>query len=336
MAGRPNCRKTWLAHGNPWEFERRESSYEVGFGGVVEMVDDDGEEDRHVWKPQERVIAVAYDTPVVGWKANASTRCGSGKRSRSTRSAGCVQLPVTTSAPCANPMLQRQSPVFSIRRTATKQVRNCGCGRSFFFSSASLQDILRRHAQQYRITQTSPTRWRFSSMTRTGGRSCGTDAAFDRRARHILGEGVGVTKATFGYTTTRCSLRRWKLGPWNCSSGCCRANADRLPHQRRCFLEARKERGFSDSDVAAISLIDESHGRRVRMGLLAFVGSHSINGVSALHTELMKETVFADLHRLYPDRINNKTNGVTPRRWLNGCNPGTFRPDPRSNRRRLP
>ncbi|RVD53880.1 glycogen phosphorylase, partial [Mesorhizobium sp. M2D.F.Ca.ET.140.01.1.1] len=55
---------------------------------------------------------------------------------------------------------------------------------------------------------------------------------------------------------------------------------------------------------------------------LAFVGSHSINGVSALHTELMKETVFADLHRLYPDRINNKTNGITPRRWLIQCNPG--------------
>ena len=57
---------------------------------------------------------------------------------------------------------------------------------------------------------------------------------------------------------------------------------------------------------------------------VAFVGSHSVNGVSALHTELMKETVFADLHRLYPDRINNKTNGITPRRWLMQCNPGLF------------
>jgi starch phosphorylase len=71
-----------------------------------------------------------------------------------------------------------------------------------------------------------------------------------------------------------------------------------------------------------ISLIDENGERRVRMGNLAFVGSHSINGVSALHTDLMKETVFADLHQLYPDRINNKTNGITPRRWLMQCNPG--------------
>ena len=63
------------------------------------------------------------------------------------------------------------------------------------------------------------------------------------------------------------------------------------------------------------------------MGNLAFVGSHAVNGVSALHTELMKETVFTDLHRLYPDRINNKTNGITPRRWLQQCNPGADRAD---------
>ncbi|RYE50339.1 MAG: glycogen phosphorylase, partial [Rhizobiaceae bacterium] len=69
------------------------------------------------------------------------------------------------------------------------------------------------------------------------------------------------------------------------------------------------------------SLIDENGGRRVRMGQLAFVGSHSINGVSGLHTELMKQTVFSDLHKLYPERINNKTNGITPRRWLMQCNP---------------
>lgn len=66
-----------------------------------------------------------------------------------------------------------------------------------------------------------------------------------------------------------------------------------------------------DQQIRSISLIDENGERRVRMGNLAFIGSHSINGVSALHTELMKETVFADLHSLYPERINNKTNGIT-------------------------
>ncbi len=88
------------------------------------------------------------------------------------------------------------------------------------------------------------------------------------------------------------------------------------------LLFARKEKKMADQQIRSISLIDEGGERRVRMGNLAFIGSHSINGVSALHTELMKETVFADLHSLYPDRINNKTNGITPRRWLMQCNPG--------------
>lgn len=83
--------------------------------------------------------------------------------------------------------------------------------------------------------------------------------------------------------------------------------------------EARDVPGMGDK---AISLIDEAGERRVRVANLAFVGSHSVTGVAALHTDLMKQTVFADLHRLYPQRINNKINGVAPRRWLLGCNPG--------------
>ncbi|MGQ3157466.1 glycogen/starch/alpha-glucan phosphorylase, partial [Neoaquamicrobium sediminum] len=79
------------------------------------------------------------------------------------------------------------------------------------------------------------------------------------------------------------------------------------------LVYARKEKKMADQQIRSISLIDEGGERRVRMGNLAFIGSHSINGVSALHTELMKETVFADLHGLYPERINNKTNGITPR-----------------------
>jgi starch phosphorylase len=86
--------------------------------------------------------------------------------------------------------------------------------------------------------------------------------------------------------------------------------------------EARTSKRLSDAAISAISLIDESGERRVRMANLAFAGAHSVNGVAALHTELMKKTVFADFHKLYPDRINNKTNGVTPRRWLLECNPG--------------
>ncbi len=79
---------------------------------------------------------------------------------------------------------------------------------------------------------------------------------------------------------------------------------------------------MTDAEIRNISLIDETGERRVRMGNLAFVGAHSINGVAAMHSDLLKVTVFKDLHRMFPDRINNKTNGITPRRWLQQCNPG--------------
>lgn len=87
-------------------------------------------------------------------------------------------------------------------------------------------------------------------------------------------------------------------------------------------IDALRAKGLHDFDVLrAVSLIEEDNGRRVRMGNLAFLGSHSVNGVSALHSKLMKSTVFAELHKLYPQRINNKTNGITFRRWLYQSNP---------------
>jgi len=89
----------------------------------------------------------------------------------------------------------------------------------------------------------------------------------------------------------------------------------------KLIADAQKRNFCSDDFLASVSLIDEHNGRRVRMGQLAFVGAHSINGVSALHTELMQQSVFRDLNKLYPGRINNKTNGITPRRWLLEANP---------------
>ena len=87
-------------------------------------------------------------------------------------------------------------------------------------------------------------------------------------------------------------------------------------------IDSLRAKGIHDFDVLrAVSLIEEDNGRRVRMGNLAFLGSHSVNGVSGLHTQLMRSTVFSELHKLYPERINNKTNGITFRRWLYQANP---------------
>ena len=132
-----------------------------------------------------------------------------------------------------------------------------------------------------------------------------------------------ITQATFGYTNHTLlpeALETWPLPMFE----------RLLPRHMqlvyainaRLLREARSRPWADDHAIAAISLIDERGERRVRMANLAFAGAHSVNGVAALHTQLMKQTVFADLHRLYPERINNKTNGITPRRWLQQCNPG--------------
>ncbi|OEC97491.1 MULTISPECIES: glycogen/starch/alpha-glucan phosphorylase [unclassified Rhizobium] len=316
--------ETWLAHGNPWEFERQESSYEIGFGGAVETIGGHDDQPRYVWKPAERVIATAFDTPVVGWR---------GKRVNTLRLWSAQPIdPILLDAFNAGDhigALRESNKAESLTRVlypadATPAGQELRLRQEFFFSSASLQDILRRHLQQYddltnladkvaiQLNDTHPA-VSVTEMMRLLIDVHGFD--FDKA--------WDITRNTFGYTNHTLlpeALESWPVPLFE----------RLLPRHMqivyainaKVLLEARKLRNFSDTEIRSISLIDENGDRRVRMGNLAFVGSHSINGVSALHTDLMKVTVFADLHKLYPDRINNKTNGITPRRWLMQCNPG--------------
>jgi len=316
--------ETWLAHGNPWEFERQESSYEIGFGGGVETISSHDDQPRYVWKPAERVIAAAFDTPVVGWR---------GKRVNTLRLWSAQPIdPILLDAFNAGDhigALRESNKAESLTRVlypadATPAGQELRLRQEFFFSSASLQDILRRHLQQYddltnladkvaiQLNDTHPA-VSVTEMMRLLVDVHGLD--FDKA--------WDITRNTFGYTNHTLlpeALESWPVPLFE----------RLLPRHMqivyainaKVLVEARKLRNFSDTEIRSISLIDENGDRRVRMGNLAFVGSHSINGVSALHTDLMKVTVFADLHKLYPDRINNKTNGITPRRWLMQCNPG--------------
>ncbi len=318
--------ETWLAHGNPWEFERRESSYEIGFGGGVETINIGEDKQRFVWKPAERVIATAYDTPAVGWRA---------KRVNTLRLWAANPIdPILLEAFNAGDhigALKESNRAESLTRVlypadATPAGQELRLRQEFFFCSASLQDILRRHLQQYpdftslpdavaiQLNDTHPA-VSVAELVRllTDVHGLDFDTAWD------------IGRRTFSYTNHTLlpeALESWPVPLFE----------RLLPRHMqivyainaKILVEARKEKGFEDQRIRNISLIEESGERRVRMGNLAFVGSHSTNGVSALHTELMKETVFADLHKLYPDRINNKTNGITPRRWLMQCNPGLF------------
>ena len=312
--------ENWLSHGNPWEFERRESAYRVGFGG--EVIGENG--DGVVWKPAEQVIAEAVDTPVVGWR---------GKRVNTLRLWNAFPTdPIRLDAFNAGDhvgALEGQVRAESLVRVlypadSTPAGQELRLRQEYFFSSASIQDIVRRHMQYHGDIRTLPDKVAIQLNDTHPAVSVAElmrllmdDHSLD------LGEAWDITKATFGYTNHTLlpeALESWPLPLFE----------RMLPRHMQIVYainatvlrEARATKKLDDRAIAAISLIEESGERRVRMANLAFAGAHSVNGVAALHTELMKQTVFADFHKLYPDRINNKTNGVTPRRWLLECNPG--------------
>ncbi|PWJ92764.1 glycogen phosphorylase [Mesorhizobium loti] len=317
--------ETWLDHGNPWEFERRERSFEVGFGGSVESITSkDGRLERHVWKPTEHVLAVAYDTPVVGWRANRvnTLRLWSGMPvdpillDKFNAGDHIGALAESNKADALSRVLY---PADSHKAGQELRLR-----QEYFFSTASLQDIVQRHLSQYGDLKSLPDK---AAIHLNDTHPAIAVPELMRLLMDVHGMDFdlawSITKRTFGYTNHTLlpeALESWPVPLFE----------RLLPRHMQIvyainaevLLEARASNQFSDEQIGRISLIQENGDRRVRMGNLAFVGSHSINGVSALHTDLMKETVFADLHKLYPDRINNKTNGITPRRWLIQCNPG--------------
>ncbi|WP_240338990.1 glycogen/starch/alpha-glucan phosphorylase [Novosphingobium sp. BW1] len=310
--------ETWLEHGNPWEFERLESSYRIGFGGEVTV---DG--DIASWHPAEQVEATAVDTPVVGYKA---------KRVNTLRLWSATALdPIKLDAFNAGDhfgALSEQVRADSLVRVlypadSSPAGQELRLRQEYFFTAASVQDIVRRHMQYEGDIRTLPEK---ASIQLNDTHPSVAVAELMRLMVDVhqleFNEAWEVCRKTISYTNHTLlpeALETWPLPLFE----------RLLPRHMqiiyainsRILREARKA-GCDDGQIAAISLIDESGERRVRMANLAFVGAHSVNGVAALHTELMKETVFADLHTLYPARINNKTNGVTPRRWLQQCNPG--------------
>ncbi|WQO93989.1 glycogen/starch/alpha-glucan phosphorylase [Sinorhizobium medicae] len=318
--------ETWLAHGNPWEFERRECSYEIGYGGSVETVNIDEEVQRYVWKPAERVIATAFDTPAVGWRA---TRVNT-LRLWAAQPIDPILLDAFNAGDHIG-ALRESNKAESLTRVlypadATPAGQELRLRQEYFFSSASLQDILRRHLQQYPDFTSLPDA---VAIQLNDTHPAVSVAELVRLLSDVHGldfeQSWDIARRTFSYTNHTLlpeALESWPVPLFE----------RLLPRHMqivyainaKILIEARRVRYATDEAMRNISLIDETGERRVRMGNLAFVGSHSINGVSALHTELMKETVFADLHALYPDRINNKTNGITPRRWLMQCNPDLF------------
>ncbi len=312
--------ENWLAHGNPWEFERRESAYFVGFGGEVTAADNG----QVHWSPSEAVEATAVDTPVVGWRGKHVNTL----RLWTARAFDPIKLDRFNAGDFTGALADQLRAETLTRvlypNDSTAAGQELRLRQEYFFSSASIQDIVRRHIQYFGDIRTLPDK---AAIQLNDTHPAVSVAELMRllidHHEFAFDEAWKITRATFGYTNHTLlpeALESWPLPLFE----------RLLPRHMqivyainaKLLREARGTEGIDDRAIAAISLIDEGGERRVRMANLAFAGSHSVNGVAALHTQLMKKTVFADLHRLYPTRINNKTNGITPRRWLQQCNPG--------------
>ena len=312
--------ENWLENGNPWEFPRREAAYKISFGGKVQT---SAGKEAAVWLPDETLLATAFDTPIAGWR---------GKRVNTLRLWGARSLdPIHLSAFNSGDFagaLAGQTRAEILTRVlypsdATPQGQELRLRQEFFFTSASLQDILRRHMQHYGTISN------FADKVAVQINDTHPAIAIAELMRLLVDihnvhwdEAWVMTQKIVSYTNHTLlpeALESWPMSLFE----------NLLPrHLQIIFaindhllVEAHNKLGADTDFIRSVSLIDENGGRRVRMGNLAFVGSHSINGVSALHTELMKLSVFKDLNRLFPGRINNKTNGITPRRWLHNINP---------------
>ena len=315
--------ENWLNFGNPWEFMRREANYHIGFGGTVEVITEWDGATTSVWHPAEVVRAIAYDTPVVGWRGESVNTLRLWRARATTE----IKLDIFNSGDHAG-ALSESNRARSISRVlypadASAEGQELRLRQEYFFTSASLQDIMRRHLQQYSTLDNLADKVAIQ-LNDTHPALVVAELMRLLVDQHNMKweKAWEITQAVVSYTNHTLlpeALERWSVNLME----------RMLPRHMqiiyvinaRLLNQVKSQFPNNDALLAAVSLIDEHGGRHVRMGNLAFVGSHKVNGVSALHSDLLTKTVFRELHQVFPDRICNKTNGITPRRWLMQANP---------------
>ncbi|HEY7248777.1 MAG TPA: glycogen/starch/alpha-glucan phosphorylase [Xanthobacteraceae bacterium] len=314
----------WLSFGNPWELERPEVIYDVRFGGRVEQTIGPRGIAHPVWHPGETIEAVAYDTPVVGWRG----RHVNVVRLWSARAPDPLRLDTFNQGEHVA-ALSEQARAEAISKVlypsdespAGQELR---LRQEYFFVSASLQDLVSRHLSTDGDIHLLP------DCAAVQLNDTHPSIAVPELMRILIDlyglpwdEAWRICVETLSYTNHTLLPEALESWPLALLERMLPRHVEIIYRINEQHLQLARAGHPADQHLpAAVSLIDERGGQRVRMGHLAFVGSHRINGVSALHTGLMRQTTFAELHRLYPDRIVNKTNGISFRRWLMQANPG--------------
>ena len=316
----------WLVYGNPWEIDKPDASYIVNWGGFTEQYEDDAGLAHTRWVPQRVLKGVSYDTPIQGYGVNTCNTL----TLWSARAVESFALEVFNTgdfykAVDEEVISETVSKVLypNDEPEAGKRLRLM---QQYFFVTllvaghpADPSGASRAAAERTAAEVGDPTQ-RHAPVDRCRR----TDAVAGRRALDELGPGVGASRWPPSATrTTHCCPRRWKPGRCRSSGRHCRGTWRSFFEINESFLDEVRARFPGDEDrIRRMSLIGEDGGKCVRMAHLATVGSHAVNGVAALHSELLKASVLQDFYELWPQRFGNVTNGVTPRRFLALANPG--------------
>ena len=316
----------WLRFGNPWEMPRPEYGVPVRFGGSVEDRQEHGHFQVH-WMGGEEVVGMPYDTPIAGYGGNTVNTL----RLWRARASNDFDLGYFNEGDYEKAVLDKNRSETISKVLYPSDLKMFGkelrLRQQYFFVACSLHDIIRRHLVAY------PSLENFAEKVAIQLNDTHPAVAIPELMRILVDEhslnwekAWELTQNTFGYTNHTLLSEALETWPVELFQRLLPRHLTLIYEINRRFLRQVMNRfPYDEQRIARMSLIDEAggevHGKRIRMAYLAVVGSHSVNGVAALHTNLLKADLLRDFNEMWPERFNNKTNGVTPRRWLLAANP---------------
>ncbi|WP_171818255.1 glycogen/starch/alpha-glucan phosphorylase [Pyxidicoccus fallax] len=313
----------WLKFGNPWEIVRPEKAVPVRFFGRVEH--HQGPDGRPIarWVGGKTVIGVPYDTPIAGYHNNTVNTL----RLWQARASEEFDLLLFNAGDYERSVVEKNdSEVISkvlYPNDAFQAGKELRLKQQYFFVACSIADIVRRYLKNHSDFREFPKKAAIQlNDTHPAIGVAELMRVLVDEKRLSWEEAWGITQAVFGYTNHTLLAEAMEKWPATLFERLLPRHLEIIYEINQRFLRQVQIRyPYDQEKMRRMSLVEEGPEKKIRMAHLAVVGSHSVNGVAALHTDLLRRDVLTDFASMYPERFNNKTNGVTPRRWLAWCNP---------------
>jgi starch phosphorylase len=316
---------SWLREGFPWEIERIEYSQTIKFGGRSDVQVDASGKSRHVWVDTHDVLAIPYDVPVPGFENDVVNTL----RLWSAAARDEFDLEEFNAGSYADSVASKNAAenitMVLYPNAATENGQELRLRQQYFLASASLQDTLRNWRNRHGDDFSTFAKKNCFQLNDTHPAVAVAELMRLLIDEHDLDwdEAWDITSNTMAYTNHTLlpeALEMWSVSMFR---RLLPRLLDIIYEINAHFIAEIGRRWPGDTDrIRRMSLIQEGHEPMIRMAYLAIVGSYSVNGVAELHSRLLREGLFRDFAELWPERFNNKTNGVTQRRWLAACNPG--------------